>query len=302
MPVSVNELLRYFPDSRVEHKRNGVEVIVRHCPLHSMGLGKEHAELQWKLYINPSMGVAKCFVCHGPRQGIDLGKIVRRRLASVEDPNHMPPVHRAAVTGLPNVYCFPDLPDDHEGVRYLRERGVTPETAHACAVYWKPEGPACWLRDGEQKLARLKGLIIPVRVDVRLMGWQFGPIPRVDFLPKYINAPHSNMGGAFFNWDTVARRQRSIAIFEGLFDVLKLPDQSIGLFGNSITDDKARLLRSGGFREIVLCLDPDQSAAHANTMLKRMVGVAPIVRMHKLEGNRDPGDHSTEELKDVLGI
>ncbi len=302
MPVSVNELQRYFPDSRVEHKRNGIEVIVRHCPLHSMGMGKEHADLQYKLYINPSMMVAKCFVCHGPRQGVDLGSIVSRRLASVEDPGQMRPVHRELVTGLPNVYCFPDLPEEHEGIQYLRSRGITPEVAHACSLYWKPTGPPCWTRDGEQKLARLKGIIIPVRVDAKLMAWQFGPVPRVDFLPKYINAPHSNLGGSFFNWDNVSQRQKRVAIFEGLFDVLKLPHQSIGMFGNTITEDKARLLRYGGFDEIVLCLDPDQSESHANAQLKRMVGVAPVIRAVMLEGERDPGDYNTEELKDVLGI
>lgn len=307
MPVSVNEVLRHFPDSRVEHKRNGVEIITRHCPLHALGMGREHGDVQWKTYINPRIGSLKCFVCHPPGEFARLADVLPRHRLSAPPAGQEPVVHRPPVADLPNVNLISDLPEEHPGRAYLAGRGISAEVADACSIYWKPLGQPCWFKDGEPKFDKLAGLIIPMRSGGTLMAWQFGPVPRVDFLPKYINAPHSKMGDALFNYDNVAHQSKVCVILEGLFDTLKVPHVGVGLFGNSITDGKRRLLASGGFREIILCLDPDAGGMgnkdRVSSMIHKLSGCAPIVRPHFLpQDGRDPGDYSMEELRGALGV
>lgn len=300
MPVSVNSLLKLYPDAKVSHGINGMEIILRECPLDYRGLGRMHPD--YKLYLNPLLGVGKCFVCHGPGEGDTVEHIVGRRLPSVESPGATAPAWRPPVKDLPNCRLLTDLPEGHVALDYLKERRVTPQIAHLCGLMWKDVYDHAWMEGNDPKLRGVGGLVIPMRVRGELLAWQLGPVPRVEHLPKYINAPNSNMSRGVFNWDNVYGSD-VLVIVEGVFDALRIPDIAIGLMGNAVTEGKQRLISTGGFSQIILCMDGDIPQTIIRKNLDKLAGSARIVRHVQLpDDGRDPAEYDEDELRGILDV
>lgn len=300
MSRTIDEIKKHFAsyEPSVRQTSAGVEVVLRRCPIDLKGRGSKHPDM--KFYINPEKGIARCFYCHSEGTGVSLEFLMgphRRaaRKAPVKE-------EKAVLPPLPRCTKLKDMDELlHPAWLYLNSRSIDIDAATRADLRWKgPDVPSwvTWTGNMWEPRCEMPGLVIPVRVRRILMGWQLCPVPRIGKL-KYITAPGSSF--PLYNFDHVKETSDVCVIFEGVFDVLTLPDVSVGLFTDKINKRKRRLLSTGGFREIVICLDTDRDETHVLKQVQRLRGCAPIVRSVRLPSG-DPNDYESNELREILGV
>lgn len=310
--MKVEDVSRLFPGCRWEVRQtsSGTEVLLQDCPIDLKNLGPEHP--RWKTYVNPDKEVLKCFVCHAPGQGMKISTLRRRLRRTQPSTNQAQNDMRWGVKELPPIPdgCYrvdeiDPVPDHQVHPMYLYlgvQRGFSYETILDADILWKPEGVPAWTKQEEGRefeVGTYPGIIIPIYTRGDLVGWQLSAVPRQDFIPKYVTAPGSRLAGCLYNFDNVAGRSRVAVVTEGVFDALRVPEIGVALLIDNINKRKRRLLSTGGFTEVVLCLDSDRDDRHINKQLSFLQGVAPVVRAVRLEEG-DPGDYPTSKLMNKL--
>lgn len=298
MPIPFDVIKAKFPDHKPPRQTaRGREVVIKTCPLNP-----NHKE--WKFGINMDTGWAYCYICQ-PRQlraSDILGDSwkVRRLRREMDHPRMeltLPP--------LPKTESLMDCGPIHPAILYLtsRRNPANIEAAHKAGIRWKSEGIPAWTslnpETGKKRFVGTQGgLVIPVYLRGQLLAWQFAP---VDKQPnKYLNAPASQLTAAMFNFD-VASKSKTAVVVEGVFDALRLPDISMALLTDNVSERKSRLLSTIGFEELIVCLDSDRTDKHIETQVCRLLNCANVVRSVKLE-NGDPDDYTEKELRGILGI
>lgn len=307
--MRIADVVRMFPGTRWERREtsSGSEIVLEFCPLDLKGLGSEHP--RWKVYVNPEKEVLKCFVCHGPGRGMRLETAQRKSRRGVSSHSRIIKDMRRGLKELPPIpdkvhtirECF-ELDAGHPACLYLCERGVSVPLAEEVGMLWKDKGVASWQKPiiGSLKddVGTYPGLIIPIVMQGKLKGWQLCAVPRGN-QPKYVTAPGSRIAGTLYNIDAVLGKSDTVVIVEGVFDALRLPNMAVALLTDNITDKKVRLLSTGNFREVVLCLDSDRTEQHVKKEWIKLQGLAPSVRMVQLPIG-DPADYEPDDLCAIL--
>jgi DNA primase len=90
-------------------------------------------------------------------------------------------------------------------------------------------------------------------------------------------------------------------VTEGVYDALRLPWTAVALLSNTISARQARLLASGEFDEIIVCLDADQPRSHVEAQAQKLMGKARVVRIVYLQ-HGDPASYVEDNLLVLLGL
>jgi len=97
-------------------------------------------------------------------------------------------------------------------------------------------------------------IIIPIYAGDELVSWVARTIQSGG---KKVLTPEGNEQSLhLFNIDRHWGR-KEVALFEGPFDVLRLPDMAVGSFGKALHQRQVSLLRKAGVKRVVLGFDPD---------------------------------------------
>lgn len=146
-------------------------------------------------------------------------------------------------------------------------------------------------------------IIAPIMQHGKMVGWQGRYIgdPPNKYTPKYYTCPGLPRRLILYNIDRVVGKP-FVAIFEGITDVWRLPDYSVGLLGKTMSFEQVALLQITfpNGEPIVLCLDPetfDNSAMKIHEMIA--AGCNPVVRA-RLPDNYDPADLDSAVLMQTI--
>lgn len=119
-----------------------------------------------------------------------------------------------------------DLKPNHQALQYIQSRGVTIE---ACT---KMGGVYC-------PVDRLYGRIVfPIKDGSKIVGWQGRSV--YGRIPKYIIFGKKSLG--MYNIKPLSDYSKFVIIFEGIFDVLKIPEYGISILGKKISDVQLRMI------------------------------------------------------------
>lgn len=303
--MTPEDIIAIFPNNAhdIRTTSSGVEVVLRDCPFDLRNKGPGHPK--WKVFANPDKETVRCFVCHPPGEGESLRLLSRRR--KTRSKSKILKDMRQGVKVMPAIPPTRDLrnlPGLHPAHLYLQGRGIAPSVAVAAGVMWKDEGVPAWIKEDKgrkKEVGKYPALILPLITRGTLVGWQLAAVPRLDKVPKYVTAPGSKLAGCLFNYDNVVGQSRIAVVVEGVFDALRIPEYGCAVLTDRVNAQKRRLLSSGGFEEIILCLDSDRTEEHVNDYLKVLLGAAPKVRAVHLE-HGDPADYSKRDLLSILGV
>lgn len=155
----------------------------------------------------------------------------------------------AVLPGL--VQGLDELPATHPAVRYVASRGFDP------AGLARDFGVGYCLDATDDCQPALHRLVIPVRLNGRLVGWQ---ARRLDGKPKfkYFTMPGMQTSQVVYNWDTLPAA-RVVVLVEGVVDAWSIGPGAGALFGKDLKEGQYQLLQSLVPRQpaVVLLLDRD---------------------------------------------
>ena len=93
-----------------------------------------------------------------------------------------------------------------------------------------------------------------------------------------------------------------VIIVEGFFDCLKLCQSGIqnvvALMGSSLSDAHLKLLAR--FKKVILFLDGDEAGREATPKIVSQLVPSHFVRVIQLDGDRQPDQLSSEEIRTLL--
>lgn len=199
-----------------------------------------------------------------------------------------------ALTWLASAY------PDHPACEYLRSRGYDP------AVIGQQYGLSV-CQDPPGKYWQLAGrLIIPIRMDGKLYGWQARLIGESTDrrVPKYFSMPGMKKTQVLYNID-VAQHHPFVVVCEGPTDVWTFGPEAVSLFGKSISTAQLQRLRltfGEKGKPIILMLDGDaiEEAEGILHEMKRNKGRPVPCAMVCLSNGTDPGDYATNDLRALV--
>jgi DNA primase len=189
--------------------------------------------------------------------------------------------------------------------RYLKERGLLPQTLESFGIGFAPGGNALVeaakgagfseqaLLDAGLARRREDGrltdffyarITIPIRDGAgRTVGFGARLLPGVEG-PKYVNSPDSivfHKGRLIFGLDLAkeaVRRDKRILLMEGYTDVMACHQvdlrTAVAVLGTATTEEHGRLLRKSGAKRATLVFDGD--AAGRKAVLKALHGLLPL--------------------------
>jgi hypothetical protein len=268
----------------------------------------------YKLWINPGMGVYRCWRC-------ETRGSISALLGTPFKPIGLDGIGPAAIGSTPvcdnlpgDIIRLDHLPDDHVATRYMRNRGFNPGAiGRYFGVSYCQYGRA--FGGKSFKFDTTNTIVFPLWMNGVLAGWQCRLMYNPDSLdnetceafgflwddekkkflrpPKYFTSPGLTKGMVLFNYD-VARQADIVVVTEGPTDVLAAGPCAVGTLGKGVTDTQMALLASG-WKIVVVLLDPD-AAAEATALhmdLSRRTSKAVLV---SLQGYDDPGSAPTLEI------
>jgi DNA primase len=119
-----------------------------------------------------------------------------------------------------------DLKPNHQAIKYILSRGVTVETCTKIGGVYCP-------------IDRLYGRIVfPIKDGNKIVGWQGRSV--YGRIPKYLIFGKKSLG--MYNMKPLAEYKRFVIIFEGIFDVLKVPDYGISILGKKLSGVQLRMI------------------------------------------------------------
>ena len=118
------------------------------------------------------------------------------------------------------------LKPNHFALQYIADRGVTAEACMQLGGMYCPTD-------------RLYGRIVfPIKANDKIVGWQGRSV--YDRIPKYIIFGKKSLG--MYNMKPLCDYRKFVIIFEGIFDVLKVPDYVISILCKKLSDVQLRML------------------------------------------------------------
>ena len=268
----------------------------------------------YKLWINPAMGVYRCWRCE--KKGS-----VSQLLGAAFKPVGKLEAARSSVRELETCDSSPGelarldhLDKDHVAARYMLHRGFD----HAAlGKYYgvsycgagRPFGGRSFRFDTTNTI------VFPIWMGGKLAGWQcrlmynpdelddetceaFGFVwddEKAKFLrpPKYFTSPGLTKGAVLYNYD-MARKSELVVVVEGPTDVLAAGPCAVGTLGKGVASTQVDLLTSQ-WKVVVVLLDPD-AAATASQLHADIMAVKPSTVLVTLAGYDDPGSAPTKEI------
>lgn len=146
-------------------------------------------------------------------------------------------------------------------------------------------------------------IIIPIYYKKQIVSYQGRSY--ANEMPKYLTCSPENEivfhKDIFFNMDNV--KKRTVLVVEGVFDAIRLGENTIASFGTTITLSQINLLRN--FDKIFFLYDPEEKAQEsAKRALTILSSYGKMCERLMIDGV-DPGDMSDEDalhLKKEIGI
>jgi DNA primase len=135
-----------------------------------------------------------------------------------------------------------DLKPNHQALQYIQSRGITVEICTKMGGVYCPVG-------------RLYGRIVfPIKDGNKIVGWQGRSV--YDRIPKYIIFGKKSLG--MYNMKPLASYTQFVIIFEGIFDVLKVPEYGISILGKKLSDVQLRMISTFlQVKNVFVMLDSD---------------------------------------------
>lgn len=109
---------------------------------------------------------------------------------------------------------------------------------------------------------------------------------------EYEKISHKDL---LYNYDMAGD---TIIICEGPFDALKIGDGAVCTFGLAFTDYQIELMRQKKKRYILFDNEP-KAQLQADVLAKSLSYIKGTTEIIRYDGNKDPGEFSTEEVKQV---
>jgi DNA primase len=235
------------------------------------------------LWINLEKSVYHCWKCGY------AGKIVNNKeiMKILRQQKYRAPAKKTSTTDSLSLIkpeefvTIGSLKKDHQARKYIDSRGITVETCEENGVMYSPQG-------------KLYGrLVFPIRSMNQIVGWQGRSI--YDKNPKYIVFGKKSSG--FYSMRAMPDYQKFVIIFEGVFDVLKVPDFGLCIFGKKISPEQSRLLSTFlNVKIIFVMLDSDANEDEMElcNVLNKHFKTIPI----QLKSG-DPGDLTENEILEL---
>jgi len=250
------------------------------------------------LYISAEHGAWICFHCQASgsiytlleevvgMRGYSAFLLARRIL---ETTNYVPvrraPDQKDQEIELPEEF-IPSNGIDDMASRYLRNRGFRPALARKYDMGYCLRGRYAYR------------LVVPVYTEGKLRTFIARAI--VSVLEKKVLIPSgSRASHALFNIDNVA--PPLCIVVEGVFDALRLRQYAIASLGTTLSDYQIDLLRTKGFRGIVVMRDGDEAGrTAARKDADALVAMGFRVCVAQLPDGVDPGSASERQLAEAL--
>jgi len=299
--------------TRVKRSKTKKGMEIRICCPFCVKNGKTR-DTKYKLWINPSLGVWRCWRCSSKGSITSLlgtpytapggvfgfsGPALRKTTTCDISPGELTRMDR--------------LDPDNVGCRYLRTRGFNPAGVGRCygvsyCSYGRPFG-------GDFKFDTTNTVVFPVWMHGKLVGWQarllYNPESLTDAEckafgftydtekgkyirpPKYFTSPGLSKGTVLYNFDNAVKSD-IVVVVEGPTDTLAVGPSAVGTLGKGVTDDQIRMLISN-WKHVVVLLDPDASA-ESEMLVNEISKTVPSTLQLNLEGYSDPGSAPTKEI------
>lgn len=211
------------------------------------------------------------------------------------DPGELTPLH--------------ELPDGHQAIVYLKNRGFDPVVLEKCygiAYCSKGKKFAGGVFDTTNTIA------IPLYENGSTIGWQCRLLYNPDKLtdeecsmlgfkvkssgkylrpPKYFTSPGLQKSTILFNSDW-ASNSKVVVVTEGVFDAISVGLCGVATLGKQVSEEQIRKLSR--WRLVVLLLDPDAEQDQAN-LANRFPSDVLVIQVH-LQGYKDAGECPRKEL------
>lgn len=227
---------------------------------------------------------------------MDLRKLISPLLKhTVSLPYHVAPEPKIIIPELPEkLVPLSQLDPSHHARQYVEQRGFdVDKLVELYQVAYCPDDPHGFIADR---------IIIPVRQDSKLVGWQaryIGDPPSQ--IPKYFTMPGMRKSRVLYNYDR-AKQYPVGVIMEGVTDVWSVGGQGVNVFGSSARDAQRRLIHAAwGDTGIVLLSDADvtETEDKRKQYTKLRDSLLSLCRWGLLEvrlEDGDPGDMLAEDL------
>jgi hypothetical protein len=173
------------------------------------------------------------------------------------------------------------LKEDHQARKYLASRDISVEVCERIGGMYSPQG-------------KLYGrLVFPIKSTTGIVGWQGRSVYGKD--PKYIVFGKKSLG--FYSMKELEEYQGYVIIFEGIFDVLKVPDNGLSILGKRISPEQVRALSTFlNVRAVFVMLDSDANESELE-LCKALENHFRVIPIQLQKG--DPGDLSEVEILEL---
>lgn len=182
----------------------------------------------------------------------------------------------------PSVFIkLKDLREDHQAIQYIKSRNVTIEDCTKMGGMYCPVG-------------RLYGRIVfPIKNKEKVVGWQGRSV--YGRTPKYIIFGKKSFG--MYNMKPLGDYDKFVIIFEGIFDVLKVPDYGISILGKKLSDIQLRMISTFlQVKTVFIMLDSDANKEEM-AMCKELNPFFRTIPIQLKTG--DPGNLSELEILEL---
>jgi hypothetical protein len=288
--------------------RNGVEykVCCPFCTRHGL-----KPDRKYKLWINPSKGVYRCWRCNTKGPITDLFANISR---FGEDPfkRIMSKPLESIKVGPGKVYGLHEVDEENLGYRYMQRRGFDPAALGSVyGVSYCYDGKV--FNMGDAQFRTFNTVVFPLWMDKMIVGWQARLLYNPDDLteedcaaynfpvddegeyvrpPKYFTSPGIEKSRVLYNYDK-AIESELVVLTEGPTDVLATGPNAVGALGKGISEEQLHIIK-GRWKAAVVLLDPD-AVKTAHEVSDVLSAVMPTVNV-TLRDYDDPGSAPTREI------
>ena len=230
------------------------------------------------LNINVKKGVFNCFKC-GWGGKIVYNKDIQNLLKKLKP---IKPVKKKStnksVINTNDFVKLTDLSDNHQAIIYINNRGINISSCSDLSGYYAQTGV-------------LSGRVVfPIKLNNIIVGWQGRSV--CNQIPKYLTYGKKNLG--VFSLKNLNEYKSFIILFEGVFDILKIPDYGIALLGKKLSREQLRIFTAFlEVKTIFVMLDSDASSYTLDICneLSEFYNTVPVIL-----NSGDPGDLSENEI------
>lgn len=173
------------------------------------------------------------------------------------------------------------LPDNHQALIYINNRGISVSSCSKLGGRYAPAG------------VLFGRIVFPIKLNNIIVGWQGRSIYCME--PKYLTYGKKNLG--VFAIKNLNEYKNFIILFEGVFDILKVPEYGVAILGKKISIEQIRIFTALlQVKTIFVMLDSDASS-HTLDICEKMseyFNTVPVIL-----DSGDPGDLSESEILEL---